>query len=108
MGTFYRSKHKLIFVVKHGTGEHIDSFGLGDTGRYRTNVWDYTGRSSISADRGDELAMHPTVRPVTLVSDIIHGCSKPGHIILDCFGGSGSTQLVDLAFLFAAGARGRS
>ena len=75
MGTFYRSKHELIFVFKQGTGEHINSFGLGETRRYRTNVWDHAGISSISADRGDELAMHPTVKPVTLVADAIRDCS---------------------------------
>lgn len=101
MGTFYRSKHELIFVFKQGTGEHINSFGLGETRRYRTNVWDHAGISSISADRGDELAMHPTVKPVTLVADAIRDCSKRGHIILDCFGGSGST-------LIAAEKTGRS
>ncbi|OAN97311.1 DNA methylase N-4 [Sphingomonadales bacterium EhC05] len=93
MGTFYRSKHELIFVFKQGTAEHINSFGLGETGRYRTNVWDYSGISSISADRNDELAMHPTVKPVALVADAIRDCSKRGHTILDCFGGSGSTLI---------------
>ncbi|MFT5329005.1 MAG: DNA modification methylase [Parasphingorhabdus sp.] len=101
MGTFYRSKHELIFVFKQGTGEHINSFGLGETGRYRTNVWDHAGISSISADRSDELAMHPTVKPVALVADAIRDCWKRGHIILDCFGGSGST-------LIAAEKTGRS
>ncbi len=62
MGAFYRSKHELIFVYKLGTAAHTNSFGLGETGRYRTNVWDYAGISSIGKDRADELAMHPTVQ----------------------------------------------
>jgi hypothetical protein len=41
MGSFYRSKHELIFVYKVGTAPHTNNFGLGETGRYRTNVWDY-------------------------------------------------------------------
>lgn len=65
MGSFYRSKHELIFVFKQGTAEHTNSFGLGDTGRYRTNVWDYAGISSMSATRGSELEMHPTVSDAT-------------------------------------------
>ena len=36
MGAFYRSKHELIFVFKQGNAAHTNSFGLGDTGRYRT------------------------------------------------------------------------
>jgi DNA modification methylase len=93
MGAFYRSKHELVFVFKKGTAPHTNSFGLGENGRYRTNVWDYAGISSISASRGDELAMHPTVKPVAMIADAIKDCSRRGEIILDCFGGSGSTLI---------------
>ncbi len=93
MGSFYRSKHELVFVFKVGTAPHINTFGLGETGRYRTNVWDYAGINSFGADRDDELAMHPTVKPVALVADAIQDCSKRGDTILDPFGGSGTTLL---------------
>jgi len=93
MGTFYRSKHELIFVFKQGNATHTNSFGLGDSGRYRTNVWDYAGISSIGAGRSEELAMHPTVKPVALIADAIRDCSRRGEIILDGFGGSGSTLI---------------
>ena len=85
--------HELVFVFKKGTAPHTNSFGLGENGRYRTNVWDYAGISSISASRGDELAMHPTVKPVAMIADAIKDCSRRGEIILDCFGGSGSTLI---------------
>jgi DNA modification methylase len=93
MGTFYRSKHELIFVFKVGTAPHTNSFGLGETGRYRTNVWDYAGISSLGAKRMEELAMHPTVKPVALVADAIRDCSQRGEIVLDVFGGSGTTLI---------------
>jgi DNA modification methylase len=93
MGSFYRSKHELIFVFKRGTAPHTNTFGLGDTGRYRTNVWDYAGISSMGAERAGELAMHPTVKPVALVADAIRDCSRRGEIVLDCFAGSGSTLI---------------
>ena len=93
MGSFYRSKHELIFVFKNGKEAHTNNFGLGDTGRYRTNVWDYAGINSISASRAEELAMHPTVKPVALIADAIRDCSKRGEIVLDAFGGSGSTLI---------------
>ena len=93
MGAFYRSKHELVFVFKVGTAPHTNSFGLGETGRYRTNVWDYAGISSLSANRADEQAMHPTVKPVAMVADAIKDCSKRGDIILDAFGGSGTTLI---------------
>ncbi len=93
MGSFYRSKHELVFVYKIGTAPHTNAFGLGETGRYRTNVWDYAGISSLGASRADELAMHPTVKPVAMIADAIRDCSKRGEIVLDLFGGSGSTLI---------------
>jgi DNA modification methylase len=101
MGSFYRSKHELVFVFKIGTAPHTNTFGLGDTGRYRTNVWDYAGVNTLRAGRHDELAMHPTVKPVALVADAIKDCSRRGEIVLDPFAGSGTT-------LIAAHATGRS
>lgn len=93
MGSFYRSKHELVFVFKVGTASHTNSFGLGETGRYRTNVWDYPGISSLGGRRTDQLAMHPTVKPVALVTDAIRDCSRRGEIVLDVFGGSGTTLI---------------
>lgn len=91
MGTFYRSKHELVFVFKLGAASHTNTFGLGDSGRYRTNVWDYAGINTFRAGREDALAMHPTVKPVALVADAIRDCSRRGEIVLDPFGGSGTT-----------------
>jgi DNA modification methylase len=93
MGTFYRSRHELVFVWKIGTASHINSFGLGDTGRYRTNVWEYPGVSSLGAARDEALAMHPTVKPVALVADAMRDCSYRGGIVLDGFAGSGTTLI---------------
>jgi DNA modification methylase len=93
MGSFYRSKHELVFVFKIGTAPHTNTFGLGDGGRYRTNVWDYAGVNSRRAGRREELAMHPTVKPVGLVADAIKDCSRPGEIVLDPFAGSGTTLI---------------
>jgi DNA modification methylase len=90
MGSFYRSKHELVFIWKNGTAPHINTFELGQHGRYRTNVWDYDGVNTIRPGRLDELAMHPTVKPVALVADAIRDCSKRGNLVLDPFCGSGT------------------
>jgi DNA modification methylase len=93
MGTFYRSKHELVFVFKVGTAAHTNTFGLGDSGRYRTNLWDYAGVNTLRAGRSEDLAMHPTVKPVALVAEAIKDCSRRGEIVLDPFGGSGTTLI---------------
>ena len=93
MGTFYRSKHELVFVFKVGGAPHTNTFGLGETGRYRTNVWDYAGITGMGAGRAEALAMHPTVKPTAMVADAIRDCTKRGDIVLDGFGGSGTTLI---------------
>jgi DNA modification methylase len=93
MGSFYRSKHELVFVFKVGTAPHTNTFSLGESGRYRTNVWDYAGVNTMRTGRAEELAMHPTVKPVALMADAIKDCSRRGETVLDPFGGSGSTLI---------------
>jgi DNA modification methylase len=91
MGSFYRSQHELVFVFKVGDLPHINNFGLGERGRYRTNVWHYPGVNSAGG-RKDSVD-HPTVKPVALVADAIRDCSRRGGLILDPFGGSGTTLM---------------
>lgn len=93
MGSLYRSQHEFIFVFKHGTVPHINNVALGKYGRYRTNVWSYPGQNTFHKDREEDLAAHPTVKPVQLVADAILDCSTRGGLVLDPFGGSGTTLL---------------
>ena len=93
MGSFYRSKHELVFVWKNGGAPHINTFELGQYGRHRSNVWDYDGVNTMRPGRMDELAMHPTVKPVALVADAIRDCSKRGNLVLDPFCGSGTVLI---------------
>ena len=93
MGSFYRSRHELIFAFKKGSAPHINSFELGQHGRYRTNVWPYAGVNAFSSERGEGLKLHPTVKPVALVANAIRDVSLRNNIVLDPFGGSGSTMI---------------
>jgi len=93
MGTFYRSRHELIGVFKVGRASHTNTFGLGESGRYRTNVWEYPGVNAFGSGRDEALDMHPTVKPVAMVADAIRDVSKRGEIVLDPFGGSGTTLI---------------
>ena len=93
MGSLYRSKHELVFVFKNGTAPHINNVELGRFGRNRTNVWDYAGVNSFREGRLEELAAHPSPKPVELVSDLILDASKRNGVVLDCFGGAGTTVI---------------
>jgi len=93
MGSLYRSQHELVYVFKVGTAPHTNNVELGRHGRYRSNVWRYAGVNTFGGERDEALAMHPTVKPVRLVTDAILDCSRRGDRVLDGFSGSGTTIL---------------
>jgi len=95
IGSFYRSRHELVFVFKNGRGLHRNNIQLGRYGRNRTNIWEYPRVSALSSngDEGNLLALHPTVKPVALIADALLDCSARGEIVLDTFLGSGSTLI---------------
>ncbi len=92
MGSLYRSKHEMCFIYKSGKSKHINNIELGVNGRYRTNVWDYQGVNCFGAEK-ENLKLHPTVKPVSMLKDAILDVTKRKDIVLDSFLGSGSTLL---------------
>ena len=90
MGSFFRSHHELVLVFKVGTAPHTNTFGLGETGRYRTNVWDY---ARVSSTRNGGPGNHPTPKPVAMVADALRDVTRRGEVVLDPFGGVGSTLI---------------
>jgi DNA modification methylase len=92
-GSFYRSKHELIAAFKSGTAAHINNFGLGAEGRYRTNVLDYPSVNSLHPARRGDRKLHPTTKPVALIADLIRDCSRRNGLVLDPFAGSGTAVI---------------
>lgn len=93
MGSLYRSQHELVFVFKNGKAPHTNNVELGRHGRYRTNVWDYPGIFINNKVNKANIHLHPTVKPVGLLAEVILDASPRKGIVLDPFGGSGSTLL---------------
>lgn len=93
MGSLYRSQHELIALFKVGTAPHYNNVELGRHGRSRTNLWTYRGMNSFAPGRKELLQAHPTVKPVSLISDAIRDVTKRGDVVLDPFLGSGSTLI---------------
>ncbi|MER8634269.1 site-specific DNA-methyltransferase, partial [Mesorhizobium opportunistum] len=93
MGSLYRSQHELVLVFRNGKEPHRNNIELGKHGRHRSNVWTYRGINSFGADRMMDLEAHPTVKPINLVADALLDVSRRGDVILDPFGGSGTTLL---------------
>lgn len=92
-GSLWRSRHELCVCFKKGREPHTNNVELGRHGRWRSNVWEYAGASSLGSDSREALSVHPTSKPRVMIEDAILGVSNPGNIVVDCFGGSGSTLL---------------
>lgn len=75
----YKSTYEPIF---YGWVDDHHFFYGGKNGR---DIWD------IARTRKNDL--HPTMKPVDLVEKAIHDGSKRGDIVLDLFGGSGTTLI---------------
>lgn len=73
----YRPQHEFIFYCNGGQF-------YGD--RSQSDVWQMS-RGNTSA------YVHPTQKPVELVAKAVNNSSKKGDLVLDCFGGSGSTLI---------------
>ena len=79
-----------IYVTSKGT-LHIKHYLDEAKGLLVDDVWtDIPGENSQSLDLTD----YPTQRPTALLARVIEMMSLPGNLILDCFGGSGTTAAV--------------
>ena len=75
----YQWAHEpCIFAVK-GSPFHTDD-------RTKTTVWDFGGYDKSKNQ-------HPTQKPTFLAKEALGNSSLPGQIVLDLFGGSGSTLI---------------
>lgn len=93
MGSLYRSKHEMVFVYRVGAAPHTNCVKLGKHSRNRTNVWEYASVNSMRGSRREDLALHPTVKPVAMVADAVCDVTKQGGLVLDIFLGSGTSLI---------------
>lgn len=93
MGGLYRSQHELLPLFKKGTDRHVNNVALGKNGRTRSNVWRYPGASAIGSDSRKGLKLHPTVKPVAMLTGALLDLTNAEEIVLDPFLGSGSTLI---------------
>ena len=76
----YHYRHEAIFYGwAPGAAHHAPSERTHDT--------------VLEFDRPQRSADHPTMKPVSLISYCVENSSDPGQIVLDPFGGSGSTLI---------------
>ena len=77
----YHYKHEPILYGWKEKGTHVFYGG----GQCKTTVWDFP-----KPQKND---LHPTMKPVALVSEALLNSSQSNDIVLDLFGGSGTTLI---------------
>lgn len=75
----YDYQHEPIFYT--WTKKH-NYYGKG---QYKTSIWEF--------DKPRKCDMHPTMKPIELIAEALLNSSKEGDIVIDFFGGSGSTLI---------------
>lgn len=85
-GSFYSFAHELIIF---GTYRSKTKAGVG------SNVWREAAFSS-GARSTDGEKVHPTQKPVALLTRMIEDSTEPGAVVLDTFMGSGTTAVACL------------
>ena len=76
----YHWQHEPILYGWNGAGSHT---WYGD--RKQTTVW--------NVDKPNRNAEHPTMKPIELMEKALNNSSERSQIVLDLFGGSGSTLI---------------
>ena len=85
-GSFYSFAHELVIF---GTYKGKTKGGVG------TNVWRMAAFNSGAKSTNGE-KVHPTQKPVEVITKMIEDSSEPGAVILDTFMGSGTTAVACL------------
>lgn len=75
----YDYQHEPIMYT---WGEKHVFYGRGEI---HSSIWPF--------DRPTHNDLHPTMKPISLIAEAILNSSKPGDIVTDIFGGSGSTMI---------------
>ena len=78
--SLYRPRHELVCVFKVGQAAPISNLGRR---RHRTDIWDYASPKGLNLNS----------KPVALIADAIRDCSNRGGVIVDLFGGAGTTLI---------------
>lgn len=86
MGSMFMSQHELILFATNSWQDHMEREGTKHRLVRDSNVWQ-EGRPSI-IDK-----THNAQKPVALIKRALEASSDAGDLVLDLFGGSGSTLI---------------
>jgi len=82
---------RIYWPGKEGGWHRLKAYPDESKGKAIQSIWtDTKAVNSQAAERGD----YPTQKPEALLDRILRASSKPGDLVLDCFGGCGTAAAV--------------
>lgn len=88
----YHTQYEPLWVGHNGPFDPI-WYGWNEDAPRLAQILDRTQSDVWLVDRPHRSDLHPTTKPIELVMRAVENSSKPGAIVLDPFGGSGSTLM---------------
>ncbi len=95
-GHYFVNDRSLTTVIDDAKPEDLKKLSKADLLEWATKAQQYLNREPSTVLRYDKPkanAEHPTMKPVPLVGHLIKNSSRANQIVLDLFGGSGSTLI---------------
>lgn len=71
----------------------IDKLSLEESKKLLKKIYSEIPSTIIKENKPQKNNLHPTMKPIELIGRLIHNSSEKGQIVLDLFGGSGSTLI---------------
>jgi modification methylase len=101
-GVRFTNAHELLIWAKRSEKASGYTFNYAEMkadngGKQMRSDWTFplcTGGERLKDAAGHKL--HPTQKPLALVERIVRACSNPGDVVLDPFGGTGTTAIAAL------------
>ena len=93
IASLYRDGHEMVVVFHAGPDQPGNNVDLSKYSAYRSNVWHYPSPSAFGPNRDELSVSQPSLKPITLISDVLRDVTKRGDLVLDSFIGVGSTMM---------------
>ena len=91
-GSIYEAGHELIFVFKVGTAPHVNNVSRGRVSPEPNELWNYGTPIAVNSTSKSKVTL-TAIKPVAMIADAIRDCCNRGGLILDPFGGVGTTLI---------------
>ena len=93
---YFTEQRNLSTVIDESGRPEVDSMSREEMAELLSMIYDEVDlmqTTVLYCDKPLRNAEHPTMKPTSLIAKLVENSSRPGWVVLDMFGGSGSTLI---------------